>query len=140
MATADESKLSDRKREVLSLTRDGKTPTEVAAAMSISVNGVYEHMRVLRKDGFLPKSRRRRSGGNGRRKETPTAVVSSNGARGGFVVVETLRRAVSETDEAIESLRNEMAELSERQHRIAEETNMLSDLRQDLDGRVKALA
>lgn len=142
MATADEATLSERKREALAHAREGKSTKEIAEAMGVTYNAANEHIRSLRSKGFLPKSRRRRGRRSaGPKPVTPTPVVSSNGGgRVGHVVVETLRRAVNETDEAIEANQREMAMLSERQHEIAEETNTLADLRQDLDGRVKSLA
>lgn len=140
MATADEATLSERKREALAHAREGKSTKEIAEAMGVTYNAANEHIRTLRSKGFLPKSRRRRGGRSTAPKETPTTVASSNGGRVGHVVAETLRRAVGETDEAIESLHQETASLSQRMHEIAEETEMLTDLRKDLDGRVKTLA
>lgn len=150
MATKDESTLTDRQREVLSLIREDKAPKEIAKQMGVGDGAIYEHMRVLRDKGFLPKNRRRRSSGNNNgRSSTPapqaaTPVASSNGTgRVGKVVAETLRRAVQETDEAIEAQKAEMSALSQRQHDLAQEVETLAEVKTDIEGeieKVKALA
>lgn len=54
MSTTDESGLSEKQREVLTLVRDGKNPTDVGRAMGITSQAVHGHLRRLRSRGLLP--------------------------------------------------------------------------------------
>ena len=44
-----------RRKLVLQLTQEGKTPREVAAILNLSTERVYQHIRELRERGLLEK-------------------------------------------------------------------------------------
>lgn len=53
-------KVTSKQQTVLDGLKAGKSAKEIAKEMRISVNGVYGHIRRLRKLGALPKTRSRR--------------------------------------------------------------------------------
>jgi DNA-binding CsgD family transcriptional regulator len=54
----DRPKLAKKQKRVLDLLVRGKTPTQAAKAMKISVNGIYGHMRRIEEKGYeVPRSR-----------------------------------------------------------------------------------
>lgn len=54
MAPTDEAVLTDKQREVLTLVREGKNPTEIGAALGVTSQAVHGHLRRLRGHGLLP--------------------------------------------------------------------------------------
>lgn len=146
MATQDESTLTDRQREVLALVRDRNfTTTEASKELGISYNAANEHVRNLRKKGFIPKSAGRsggRSNGNGRgRSGGPVAGTTVTGSNGRFGrVAEKLQEAEREAKAVRAQIDAEMEELSKRQHDLAQEAEGVAVLSDDLHKRVEALA
>lgn len=97
MSAPASTKVTDRQRKVIDGLKAKKTPQAIAAEMGISVNGVYGHMRRLRKAGLIPaekastngKSAPARKAGSRRRATTSRRRASSNGSRRNGRGVET---------------------------------------------------
>lgn len=142
MATQDESTLTDRQREVLALVRDRSfTTTEAGKELGISYNAANEHVRNLRKKGFLQKSAGR-SNGNGRgRSGGPVAGTTVTGSNGRFGrIAERLQEAEKEAKAVRAEIDAEMEELSKRQHDLAQEAEGVAALSDDIHKQAEALA
>lgn len=146
MATQDESKLTDRQREVLELVRDrGYTTTQASDQLGISYNAANEHVRNLRKKGFLNKSQGRSNGRSTSRNGSastpaPAAGTKATGSNGRFGrVAVKLQEAEEEAKAVRQEITAEIEELSRRQSELAAEAEGVENLSQDIHQRVEAL-
>jgi DNA-binding CsgD family transcriptional regulator len=101
-----------KQQQVLDYLRNGKTPAHIAKRMGISTNGVYGHMRKLRKMGLLNNS-------------TPAAVAETNGGAAAsnghsdIPVLDLLRDAQSEAAKRIDHLNRVIEEAEQEKSAIA---------------------
>lgn len=116
----DDAGLTARQQEVLTLVREGKTPTEIGKALEISSQGVHGHLRRLAQRGLVTleqspsrtASTRTRRERNGSRKLNPSQALEAvhQAAREQATAVEARVAAI---DVEIADLRDEKKQLGE---------------------------
>jgi predicted ArsR family transcriptional regulator len=112
-----EGELTERKRDVLRLVREGKNPTEIGKELEISSQGVHGHLRRLRTHGLIEEGQLATAKPAARK---PRAAPATSNARPSFDPASTIRVVV----QAINEQRNE---LDRREEQIDAEIARLQD-------------
>lgn len=131
---SEKPKLAPKQKRVLDLLNKGKTPTQVAKTLKISVNGIYGHMRRIEAKGYeVPRS----TEGGGRpkkvaRKASPNGPVKAIDAEIAKLEIAIRDRQKQIAKEVLE-IKSETAALETRADGLLAETSALEQ-------RQKALA
>jgi len=114
-----EAQVTSRQQTVLDGLKAKKTPQDIAAGMNISVNGVYGHIRRLRKAGLIPSRKFR--GGSRRRATTSKRSTRRNGSRRNSHVpaeAKAISKAVADGRKRIEVIQANIANFEDEKRQI----------------------
>lgn len=136
----EKPKLAKKQRRVLDLLEKGKTPSQVAKTLKISVNGVYGHMRRIEAKGYQVPRKGDKPTSAARRVHTARTKASTNGS--GPVgqidaeigkLTETIRKRQQEIGKETLEIKGQTKALEDRTNALLAETDALAQ-------RQKALA
>lgn len=124
----DKKKLAPKQKRVLDLLNKGKSPTETAKALGISVNGIYGHMRRIEAKGYaVPRST------NGRSASRKTRTKASPNGSGPIDKIDSgIARLIEQAEDRAKEIEVEAMATNERLVALTAEAEELAKRRKAL--------